>query len=95
MPPEYGVRFRLTLRKNRNISPPGGMNASPTVFFRRFQNRPTNTNLSAPQKPAGQLSTSFISSRTELSPSGSSRVKLALGHSSPARFRISFMGMLP
>ena len=95
MPPEYGVRFRLTLRKNRNISPPGGMNASPTVFFRRFQNRPTNTNLSAPQKPAGQLSTSFINSRTELSPSGSSRVKVAPGHISRAISSSSRMGMVP
>ena len=65
MPPEYGVRFRLTFRKidtfyrrewcsaqrigitmiaggNHSII---SMNASPTVFIQRFQNRPANTNL--------------------------------------------------
>ena len=66
MPPEYGVRFRLTFReidtfhrrewrsaqRIRITMIAGGnhsiisMNASPTVFFRRFQNSPTNTNLS-------------------------------------------------
>ena len=77
MPPEYGVRFRLTFReidtfhrrewcsaqRIRITMIAGGnhsiisMNASPTVFFRRFQNSPTNTNLSLfranPIAPAG------------------------------------------
>ena len=39
--------FSPKRRENRNVSPPGGMNASPTVFFQRFLNGPTNTNLSS------------------------------------------------
>ena len=38
--------FSPKRRENRNVSPPGGMNASPTVFFQRFLNGPTNTNSS-------------------------------------------------
>ena len=40
MPPAYTVRFRLTVRKKRDVSPPGGMNASPTVFFATFPKQP-------------------------------------------------------
>ena len=40
MPPAYTVRFRLMVRKKRDVSPPGGMNASPTVFFATFPKQP-------------------------------------------------------
>ena len=40
MPPAYTVRFRLTVRKKRDVSPPGGMNASPTVLFATFPKQP-------------------------------------------------------
>ncbi len=46
----HASRVRSTFSPKRpkcwNLSLPGGINASPTVFFRRFLNRPTNTNLS-------------------------------------------------